>query len=425
MAVQVVNKDTAAISAQAVTPSSSSSTSMLHQNHKESLPLLLRIILTDPDQDNNNNNNNLRDLSLTKAVATLSTPQLLTQLSLLDEFRRSPTNNLYQRVRALFFLYAVHRFHLPERRRLLEDKQKKKKRRKCRGVKNDDDEKFEQQQQQENIGSNTKNENEMNDATFICPKGYAALVDRRFDEAIDHFLEWVLSSSSTMKLCADEEEDCLVYDPIEKGEGTQRLYPVPRTTSLISNLTFSRDGPLPITTATVADSSSVDTKSSTSLFSRGYSSSIASFVSEETTLPTATKQQQQQQVHSSTQQLQQQQQPLLLLLPSEATSSALAKSYRSLAFQTLADQVKRSVRSHDGNEWMFNVANVGDTPLVWSEDLLLQGIGNEEEDEERRDFPMLVERTPVRMDLSHVSSIDVIYIVVTSHVLGVFMMRES
>lgn len=54
---------------------------------------------------------------------------------------------------------------------------------------------------------------------------------------------------------------------------------------------------------------------------------------------------------------------------------------------------------------MFNVANVGDTPLVWSEDLLLEGIGNEEEEEERRDFPMLVERTPVRMDLSHVSFI--------------------
>ena len=312
----------------------------------------------------------------------------------------------------------------------MEDKQKKKERRKSRGVKNDDDEKCEQQQEQENIGSNTKNENEMKDATFICPKGYAALVDRRFDEAIDHFLEWVLSSSSTMKLCADEEEDCLIYDPNEKGEGTERLYPVPRTTSLISNLTFSRDGPLPITTATaadtVADSSSVDTKSSTSLFSRGYSSSIASFVSEETTLPTATKQQQQQQVHSSTQQLQQQQQPLLLLLPSEATSSALAKSYRSLAFQTLADQVKRSVRSHDGNEWMFNVANVGDTPLVWSEDLLLEGIGNEEEEEERRDFPMLVERTPVRMDLSHVSFICIAQFIIKLCVcVCVFMMRES
>ena len=63
---------------------------------------------------------------------------------------------------------------------------------------------------------------------------------------------------------------------------------------------------------------------------------------------------------------------------------------------------------------MFNVATVGDTPLFWSKDLLQ---GNEEEEES--DSRMLVERTPVRMDLSHVSSIDIASIVVTSHVLCV------
>ena len=43
--------------------------------------------------------------------------------------------------------------------------------------------------------NNNKNENgKTKDATFICPEGYSALVDRRFDEAIDHFLEWVSSS---------------------------------------------------------------------------------------------------------------------------------------------------------------------------------------------------------------------------------------
>ncbi len=32
----------------------------------------------------------------------------------LDAFRRH-SNNLYERVRSLFFLYAIHRFHLPSR----------------------------------------------------------------------------------------------------------------------------------------------------------------------------------------------------------------------------------------------------------------------------------------------------------------------
>jgi hypothetical protein len=33
----------------------------------------------------------------------------------LDGFRRR-SENLYERVRALFFLYSIHRFHLPLRR---------------------------------------------------------------------------------------------------------------------------------------------------------------------------------------------------------------------------------------------------------------------------------------------------------------------
>ncbi len=415
MAVQVADKVTAAIpsssaadtAAVAAPPPSSSmlqnetdqrssaATPSSATPQQEELPLLLRIILTDPDDDQattnttTTNNNNLRDLSLTQAVSTLSTPQLLTQLSLLDTFRRSNENNLYQRVRALFFLYAVHRFHLPERRRLLERRRK-----------NNDDVKEDEQQQEEN-GENNNGKIQTKDATFICPKGYGALTDRRFDEAIDHFLKWVNSSSSTMKLSMNEEEDCTIVDLQEEGtEGGMKrrrklLYPVPRMTSLMSNLTFCRDGPLPVvktaTTTTAADSSigSIDTKSSASLLSRGYSSSIASFVSEDGSLPTTTT--------TTTTAPKQQQQQAPLLLPSEATSSALAKSYRSLAFQTLADQVKRSVRSHDGNEWMFNVRNVEDVPLSWSEDLLmLKGTNNDSS-------PILTEKTPVRMDLSHVS----------------------
>eukprot|EP00577_Skeletonema_sp_RCC1716_P004247 CAMPEP_0113411586 /NCGR_PEP_ID=MMETSP0013_2-20120614/22343_1 /TAXON_ID=2843 ORGANISM="Skeletonema costatum, Strain 1716" /NCGR_SAMPLE_ID=MMETSP0013_2 /ASSEMBLY_ACC=CAM_ASM_000158 /LENGTH=1273 /DNA_ID=CAMNT_0000297947 /DNA_START=4 /DNA_END=3822 /DNA_ORIENTATION=- /assembly_acc=CAM_ASM_000158 len=412
MAVQVVNEGTAAVSDTAVAPPSTSSTSSaLKQESSPSdeklMPLLLRIILTDPDEEtttatiNNtatNNNNNLRDLSLTKAVSTLSTAQLLSQLALLDDFRRSPENNLYQRVRALFFLYAVHRFHLPERRRVFE-------KRRLNG-KSGDGESSKSETHEGVEKTNNQNENgKTKDATFICRKGYSALVDRRFDDAIDHFLEWVSSSSSTMTLSTDEEDDCITDN--EKGG---RFYPVPRTTSLISNLTFSRHGPSPITTTTTAATAAVDDAS----LSRGHSSSIASsstsssHVSDEVTTPPppmakqhSTKEHSKTTTNASTPQHQQQQ---TLLLPSEATSSALAKSYRSLAFQTLADQVKRSVRSHDGNEWMFNVADVGDTPLSWSEELLLEGSGEEE------DEPMLVERTPVRMDLSHSCWSDIFFL---------------
>ena len=60
----------------------------------------------------------------------------------------------------------------------------------------------------------------------------------------------------------------------------------------------------------------------------------------------------------------------LLLLPSDATSSALAKTYRDSAFQTLADQVRNSVRLHPGNGWMFDTVNVTTTPLRFIDDIL-------------------------------------------------------
>ena len=45
--------------------------------------------------------------------------------------------------------------------------------------------------------------------------------------------------------------------------------------------------------------------------------------------------------------------------PSDAISSALAVSYYKLAIQTLADQVRRSVRSVRGNQWMFRMGHPG------------------------------------------------------------------
>src|SRR5437763_16376496 len=51
-----------------------------------------------------------RSLDAVGAHATLD--ELLAECDALDRFRRA-SDNLYQRVRALFFLYAIHRFHIP------------------------------------------------------------------------------------------------------------------------------------------------------------------------------------------------------------------------------------------------------------------------------------------------------------------------
>src|SRR5712691_13508548 len=56
----------------------------------------------------------LRNQSLDAACAELSLQDLLQQCAELDAFRRR-SENLYERVRALFFLYASHRFHLPSK----------------------------------------------------------------------------------------------------------------------------------------------------------------------------------------------------------------------------------------------------------------------------------------------------------------------
>ena len=48
----------------------------------------------------------------THDVATASAEALLAECAALDAFRRQ-SDNLYERVRALFFLYAIYRFHLP------------------------------------------------------------------------------------------------------------------------------------------------------------------------------------------------------------------------------------------------------------------------------------------------------------------------
>jgi len=56
----------------------------------------------------------VRDLSLESFCESASIEQLLAECDSLDAFRRS-SQNLYEQVRALFFLYAIHRYHLPRK----------------------------------------------------------------------------------------------------------------------------------------------------------------------------------------------------------------------------------------------------------------------------------------------------------------------
>ncbi len=55
-----------------------------------------------------------RDLALDTLCRDFSMAELLEECRELDSFRRR-SENLYERVRALFFLAAIHRFHIPLR----------------------------------------------------------------------------------------------------------------------------------------------------------------------------------------------------------------------------------------------------------------------------------------------------------------------
>jgi hypothetical protein len=94
--------------------------------------------------------------------------------------------------------------------------------------------------------------------------------------------------------------------------------------------------------------------------------------------------------------------------PSDALSSALAAAYHRLAFQTLADQVRRSVRSVRGNQWMFRVGHPADQPLRVRPELL--GRQQPEAASLQASYPILRERTPVRMDLSHSGWSDIFFL---------------
>jgi hypothetical protein len=182
----------------------------------------------------------IRNRSLDAFGRAASLNDLLAECQALDQFRRE-SDNLYERVRALFFLYALHRFHLPLK-----------------------------------PGMETKG--------LIPFDGYSNLLKRRFEEAIEIFLA------------------------VQAADG-----------------------------------------------------------------------------------------------PNDGISSALAAAYHSLGFQTLADQVRRSVRSVRGNQWMFRIGHPDDHPLRVRPELLERPGPNGL-------LPILREATPVRMDLSHSGWSDIFFL---------------
>ncbi len=86
----------------------------------------------------------------------------------------------------------------------------------------------------------------------------------------------------------------------------------------------------------------------------------------------------------------------------DAISSALSEAYRRLGFQTLADQVRRSVRSARGNQWKFRAGHPMDQPLRVRPELIERSADGL--------FPILCEATPVRMDLSHSAWSDIFFL---------------
>lgn len=89
--------------------------------------------------------------------------------------------------------------------------------------------------------------------------------------------------------------------------------------------------------------------------------------------------------------------------PTGSLFSAMAEAYHLLAFQTLSDQVRRSVRASRGNQWMFRVGDAAEHPLRCHPALVSRAPGSAL-------FPILRERTPVRLDLSHSGWSDIFFL---------------
>ena len=89
-------------------------------------------------------------------------------------------------------------------------------------------------------------------------------------------------------------------------------------------------------------------------------------------------------------------------VPDDALCSGLAQAFYQLGLQNLADQVRRSVRLVHGNQWMFRCGHPATHPLRVNPALAARAGG--------MPFPILHERTAVRMDLSHSSWSDIFFL---------------
>ncbi|TWU45646.1 UTP--glucose-1-phosphate uridylyltransferase [Novipirellula aureliae] len=89
--------------------------------------------------------------------------------------------------------------------------------------------------------------------------------------------------------------------------------------------------------------------------------------------------------------------------PSDGLASALSHAYHQLGFQTLADQVRRSVRTVRGNQWMFRVGHPDDHPLRIRPELTAVDLSSQT-------TPLLKETTAVRMDFSHSAWSDIFFL---------------
>jgi UDP-N-acetylglucosamine pyrophosphorylase len=86
-----------------------------------------------------------------------------------------------------------------------------------------------------------------------------------------------------------------------------------------------------------------------------------------------------------------------------AVFSALAEAYHHLSFQILADQVRKSVRSSKGNQWMFRVGHKDEHPIRIHPKLM-------QRQEHSLFYPILHEHTSVRMDLTHSGWSDIFFL---------------
>lgn len=83
--------------------------------------------------------------------------------------------------------------------------------------------------------------------------------------------------------------------------------------------------------------------------------------------------------------------------------SAMAEGYHHLTFQYLIDQVKKSVRSSRGNQWMFRVGHYDEHAIHIHPSLLKRAEGS-------IFYPVIEEQTSVRMDLSHSGWSDIFFL---------------